>query len=156
MATSIYKKITVYHYMIAFLSFLGIFNMVYYKDYIFLPQLILAPLVAALFDIAVNYYKNKKLFFPQSAIISGLFIALILGQVAIWIPIFAAVIAMLAKRIVRHDERHIFNPASFGIISAALFFGSPAAWWSTATVLVLPLGLFIAYKIKRIENSITF
>jgi len=155
MAREWYQRITVYHYMIAFLTFFGILYIVQFQSYNLLPQLLLTPFIAALLEIAIVKFQGRHTFFPQSAIISGLFAAIILES--LWLAVGAAVLAILIKHILRVHGRHIFNPAASGIIVVSIIAGllgivntNPAIWWGASTFLIIPLGLFIAWKIRRL------
>jgi len=151
----LYKKITVYHYMITFLSVLGLVGIFTTQDLSLVPQLVLAPILAAALDYAVTYLQYKRKIIPQSAIISGLFVATILPA-NLLAAVAGVVIVVAGKHIIRFNERHIFNPAGFGILVSALLFGTGTAWWSSASLLIIPLGLFISYKIQRLYISLPF
>ena len=155
----LYKRITVYHYMIAVLSFLGLFYIVSLQRFDFLPQLILAPLTAVLVEALFLKLKKEKVRISESAIISGLFAAIILQNLSL--AVAAPILAITIKMLLKVKGRHIFNPAALGIIVVSLIAGlfgivntNPAIWWAASTVLIMPLGLFMAWKIKRLETSL--
>ena len=142
-------NITIKSYMILFLIILGLFAIFTLQRYDILFQLAFAPLVTAIIDVAINLVKIRKLVLPSSAIISGLFIGLILPPLSPVLTVaLAALIAIISKHIIKFHGRHIFNPAAFGIVISGLIFGIAAAWWGTS-LLVVPLGLFIVYKQRK-------
>ncbi len=144
------KKInfTIKSYMIVFLIIIALHSIIIIQNYNFLVQLIIAPLFAVMIDLAITYAREKKTFLPDSAVISGLFIALILPLASVLTLFLAALIAILSKHIIKIKNRHVFNPAAFGIIAASLF-GYTASWWAAISFLVVPLGLFIIYKQRK-------
>ncbi len=142
-------------------------------------------ILGALFLVVVCWISNKllaKVFKvstnPESPIITGLILSLIIGPVN-WIPAFLrfhsgqvagmienllsmtamAVFAMASKYILAFKKKHIFNPAAFGVVATALILGQGASWW----VGNLPMSPFIIFggllmlkKIRRIELVGTF
>jgi len=123
-----------------------------------LPQLFLAVLTTFILDSIILYIKFKRSVFSDSAIISGLFIGLILspGQV-LYIPVFAGVIAILSKHIIGFKGQHFLNPAMFGMFITSLIFGATLSWWGASSIIaVLVMGLLVNYQFKRFNQSLTF
>ena len=118
----------------------------------------IAVITTALLDLLVEYFKSKKFQFPQSALISGLFIGGLLTQNLQWyIYVLAGAIAILSKHLIKFRQRHIFNPANFGILTVSIIFGSAHAWWiSSPLLLVLIFGIFIIWKLRRFDLAISF
>jgi hypothetical protein len=80
-------------------------------------------------------------------------------------PIFLAIAAVLAigsKFIIRFRGKHIFNPATFGIIMSILLFQngwiSPGKWGSSIILLLIigSAGLMVLLRAGRIDTGITF
>lgn len=77
--------------------------------------------------------------------------ALVLGGVA--------VLAVASKYILAIRKKHIFNPAAFGAVMAAVILHSGASWWmGTAWMIpfVLVGGLLIARKVKRFSLVLSY
>jgi len=123
-----------------------------------LPQILISVFTAAGLDLLINYIKSRKVFFPTSAVISGLIISLVLTPDASWyIPIAAAVIAIGSKHIIRIKGRHIFNPANFGLLVSMFVFKTYLTWWgANIPWLVIILGAVIVYRFKRTHLAISF
>ena len=141
------------------LSLIGLYNLMVHNIGISLTvvQLVVAVLTASLLDLLINYVRFKKVLLPKTGIISGLFIGTVLDVNQVWyIPIVAAVLAILSKNIIRIKGRNIFNPASFGMVLTSLTFGVSLGWWA-ATFLpwILVMGILILYKIRGYQ-TITF
>lgn len=157
-------KFTMYQLMIRFLlgllctatavSWLGVLS--------FDP---IAIIVGAIVTVATCYSANAAIASMykirqnnESAIITGLILALIIGPSLsglFWVPLVVASIgAMAAKYLFKIHNRHIFNPAAFGAVFSAAIFGHGASWWvgvHLLTPLVLVGGLLIGYKIHRLK-----
>ncbi len=116
-----------------------------------LPQLLIALAVCVALDLAVNYFKKKKFILPDSSVITAFFIAAALSIGQRWyIPIIAAAMAVLSKHIIKIKNRHIFNPAVFGLLAVMLLFNSPIEWWASSPLwLVIIFGIFLMYKMKN-------
>ncbi|MBI2148126.1 RnfABCDGE type electron transport complex subunit D [Candidatus Woesearchaeota archaeon] len=123
-----------------------------------IPQLIITIATTIILDVSINYIKEKEFILPDSATISALFIATALSINQVWyIPITAGAIGILSKHIIKIKEKHIFNPAVFGLFVVILLFDVKIEWWaSQITWLVIILGLFISYKVKRFHITIPY
>ncbi len=94
----------------------------------------------------------------ESAVITGLILALIVGPVSVFqfdsvlLLVSISFLAMASKYLIAYKGRHIFNPAAFAVVAAAVFLGKGASWW-VASVYLIPIvifgGLLILLKIKR-------
>lgn len=104
------------------------------------------------------YFKFKTLEFPQSALISGLFIGGLLTQNLQWyIYVLAGAIAVLSKHLIKIQQKHIFNPANLGVLLVSIVFGASHTWWiSSPLILVLAFGIFIIWRLRRFDLAISF
>ena len=156
---SLISRFTVYHYMISFLVILSLVSVFFYGfGFNALIPVLIATITATLLDFAINYFKYKNFEFPQSALISGLFIGGLLTQNFAWyIYVVAGAIAILSKHIIKFQQKHIFNPANFGVLVASIIFGAPHTWWiSSPLILVLIFGIFIIWRMRRFDLTLTF
>lgn len=99
---------------------------------------------------------------PESPIISGLILALIMTPLASlerwWtIPVIAAA-AMASKYVLTFRQRHFLNPAALAAVLAALLLGEGASWWvgSLPFPLLVIGGLLILWKIRRFDVALVF
>ncbi len=125
------------------------------------PQILISVAGAVIIDLLLMYAKEKKTYFPESGIISGLIIALVLSvELRNWyVLVIAGAIAMLSKHFIVFEQRHIFNPANFGLLLAIALFGSRAAqtWWGASIHFSFFLiGLIILYRLSRFHQWIPF
>ena len=142
------------------LSFIGI--MPYSGLNILLNALYMVTICRVTNDIFAWILKVKTN--PESALITGLILSLIMGSIpfslsSFWIPAFAGMIAMISKYLIVWRGRHIFNPAAFGAVASALILGQGANWW-IGSLLMLPAillgGLLVLKKLRRWELIGTF
>lgn len=130
-----------------------------YNLYVFgisnLQSVIIIVVTTSLLDIAINYVKEKRLFLPKTAIITGLILGLVIDA-SLYLLILTAAIAILSKHVIKIRGRHIFNPANFGLF-VALFLPVSESWWGMYNPLpVILLGLLIVYKLKRYHQVLPF
>jgi Na+-transporting NADH:ubiquinone oxidoreductase subunit NqrB len=98
----------------------------------------------------------------RSAIITGLSLTLLLRADNLWVHPAAAAAAIFSKSIIRVQGKHLFNPATFGIIFAMLML--PGAWispgqWGQDVALagwMIALGAFVASRARRGDISWCF
>lgn len=123
-----------------------------------LVQVLIAALTTTILDLLINYFKFKTIEFPYSAFISGLFIGGLLTQDLAWyIYLVAGIIAILSKHLIKVHGKHIFNPANLGVLMIFLIFGTVSTWWISAPFyLVLLFGIFILWRLKRFDLTISF
>lgn len=131
----------------------------------FPASLVAAIAACALLDLAIKkLFLRKELKFPSSAVISGIIIGSIAPLNAPVIAILAAsAVAVASKYVLRINKRHIFNPATLGILVSLFLFGLGDVWWAAAGINVLgfavPLALILiiaSYKAGKLSASIPF
>jgi Na+-translocating ferredoxin:NAD+ oxidoreductase RnfD subunit len=104
------------------------------------PVLVL-PVVAVLVDLGFQRIRFDALRFPDPAIATGLFLALLLPPVVPLAPAIATTIAAISLRhVLRYRGRPWFNPAALGVLVAALFFGVSPAWWGAISEMLVVAG----------------
>ena len=153
------SKFTIYHYMIIFLAVLGLASAFFYGfgASAMIPVLI-AVLTTTILDFSINYFKYKRFEFPQSALISGLFIGGLLTQNLQWyVYVLAGAVAVLSKYVIKINQKQIFNPANLGILLVSVIFGASHTWWiSSPLILVLIFGIFMVWRLRRFDLAISF
>ncbi len=145
--------------MIFFLVVLNLAGALFYGFGVkaILPVLIAAAAASSL-ELLIEYLKSKTWMFPQSALISGLFIGGLLTQGLQWhVYALAGIIAVLSKHLIKIQQKHIFNPANFGVLFVSALFGAAHTWWiSSPLILVLAFGIFIIWRMKRLDLALSF
>ena len=105
----------------------------------------------------VTFKKNIS-----SAVISSLSLSLLLKTNDSSVAIFAAVISIVSKYIIRINGKHVFNPSAVGIVTAIFVTGkawiSPGQWGSGVVILffVLCLGCIVTTRVQKLDTSLAF
>ena len=158
--------------MISFLIILHLVSVFFYDFGIkaLIPVLI-AAITTTTLDFAVSYFRYKTRGmrvsdanslttheFPQSALISGLFIGGLLTQGLQWyIYVLAGITAIISKHLIRIKQKNVFNPANFGVLLVSVVFGVSHTWWiSSPLILVLIFGIFMVWRLKRLDLALSF
>ena len=164
---SLLNKFTIYQYMISFLIILTL-SAVLVPKYGFAIKALFPVLIAVIttttLDFLIEYFKSRKnrvehsFFPPQSALISGLFVGGLLTQNLPWyVYVLAGIIAILSKHAIKIQQKHIFNPANIGVLLVSIIFGASHTWWvSSHLLLVLIFGIFIIWRLKRFDLTVSF
>ena len=170
---SLWKKLNVYDLISIVLLIQFLANILYLNPLNNIIHLLTAVLSAIILDVVIDLARFKSRQLPKSGLISGLIIGLLIepGSLSFGIPTVTiiAVIAILSKQFIRFRARHIFNPANFGLLAALAILpgaGGAISWWGSAGTLypaglysiylILPLGLLVDLKLKRLSISIPF
>ena len=105
-----------------------------------MTTLVALPLIAAIVDLAFQAVRFAHVRFPDAALATGLFLALILPPIA---PVLLAGTLAFAAIAVRHSLRAAgrpwFNPAATAIVMGTVLFGLAPAWWVGIGAYGLPL-----------------
>ena len=102
--------------------------------------LIALPLIAAIMDLAFQAVRFSHVRFPDAALATGLFLALILPPTApILLAGTLAFAAVAVRHVLRAAGRPWFNPAATAIVLGTVLFGLAPAWWVGIGPYGLPL-----------------
>ncbi|MDD5455252.1 MAG: RnfABCDGE type electron transport complex subunit D [Candidatus Ratteibacteria bacterium] len=136
-------------YLVCFAVFLAIKD----QEPFFLSAGLIAVVSASVIETLLLYFKNKSLKITESSVISGLIVAYVISSYGdLWKIVFAAALAILSKHLIRFRQKHIFNPAAFGIFFAIILLGASTQWKGTYLWYILaPLGIYFTYKINKLE-----
>ena len=137
------------------------FNNTLQTDWAFV---ILLSLYALLLEGTINYYTLNRLYIPYSAIITAFGVILMVGWLKWYIPFIIIALALLQKRFLIIEKRHIFNPSNFALIMAILLFYPKASpivgelgyqgYFTIYAVLIL--SIFILIRVNRLTVAIAF
>lgn len=130
------------------------------------PVSLAAAIVAcALLDLAVaRLFLKKKFAVPSSALITGTIIGSIAPIDAPLAAVFAAsAVAIASKYLIRIRGRHIFNPATFGLLASLFLFGLGDVWWAASgfsfagfAIPITFLLIIASYRAGKLKVSIPF
>lgn len=97
-----------------------------------------------------------------SILITSFGLTLLLKTSSWYVAVFAAVVAILSKYIIRVKGKHIFNPGALGITAAISITGnawfSPGQWGSGVVIVfaVLCLGFIVVTRVQKTDISLAF
>lgn len=142
-------------------------------------QILVSLGTCAVLEVGLTFAQRRTIIWPASALLTGNGVALLMRVPGTrhgdwWslhgaaIFVFAAVLSLLSKYIVRAGGRPVFNPSNFGLVVTFLVFGSTRTdpqdlWWgpwSPGLVLALAIivigGLVIVRRLKMLPMVAAF
>jgi len=144
-----------------------------------IPQIAVSVLLAAAIEIVVTYRREKVLVWPASAMQTGISVAFIFRVSGtehgdLWsfrgVQYFAFVIvlSLLPKYLLRHNNRHIFNPSNIGLAWGLLLIGpsyvfSEHLWWAplgapvlVAMAVIVAGAFWVLRQVRMISLAASF
>jgi Na+-transporting NADH:ubiquinone oxidoreductase subunit NqrB len=135
----------------------------FYAGWVFDPIKFLTIFCAGLAtQLAFLLLNNLPLNGLKSAIITCCGLSLLLHANSWWAYALAITLAISSKFIFQWNNKHIFNPANFGIIVSVMFTNqtwiSSGQWGSDIVYILLfaALGLVVVRKVGRVDTSIVY
>lgn len=127
------------------------------------PKVILAYLATVLITQWLwDHLHLKRPWNWKSAGITGLSLSILLRTDAMWLAVFAAIIAISSKFLLLRDRQHIVNPAAFALVTTGLLFNS--AWTSTGQwghsieflLIFSLLGFVVTQQARALSTALLF
>lgn len=139
--------------LILFLVCFALFLAIKERDGGFLICALAAVISASALESAILFFKTRSFRVTESSIITGLIVGFVLsGDQPLWVFASASALAVLSKYLIRFRNRHIFNPAAFGILLSLVIFGAYTQWRGTYIwYILLPFGLYFARGCAKME-----
>jgi len=110
-------------HVIFYLSILVIVATYAYGMEYVLPQVAIATFTGSFLDMTLRFVKDGRWLFSKGAAISGLIIGLIMTRGQVWyIPLVAAVLAIVSKHIIRWKGTNVLNPAALSLAVTSFLF----------------------------------
>jgi Na+-translocating ferredoxin:NAD+ oxidoreductase RnfD subunit len=128
------------------------------------PHVAAALLGAALAELLIVRVERGSLFWPSSALLSGLIVAFVLGpETPRLTTVAVGTLATASKYVLRTRRGQIFNPAGLALLAAIPLFGIGQSWWGAlpdlpwpGLLLLLAGGVFVVDRIDRFPLVLTF
>lgn len=107
--------------------------------------------------VSLNRIFRKGKVSLQSAVISGFIVSGILDYRLDWhVLVFFAAVAIVSKFVIRIHNRHVFNPANFGLFIAS-FFKQPLTWnIESNTYVIIAAGIYLALSLHKWPHVLGF
>jgi Na+-translocating ferredoxin:NAD+ oxidoreductase RnfD subunit len=128
------------------------------------PLVLSCVIAAMIVDAPIVRWREGEWLFPDGALLTGMFIAMILSSHERWtVGAITAVVAVVSKYVLRTDRANIFNPAAFALVATFYIFNTGQSWWGALPELPLPfilvliaVGGFIAQRVNKVPAVLAF
>ena len=128
------------------------------------PDLTIAVIAAALIDLPILRWMKGAWEFPGGAVLTGLFIAMILTPQEPWyMAAGTSAIAIASKYVFRTRSANVFNPAALALVGTFYIFHTGQDWWGAlpelapvALVALFATGAFITDRVNKIPLVLVF
>jgi Na+-translocating ferredoxin:NAD+ oxidoreductase RnfD subunit len=119
---------------------------------------------AMLADLPILRFREGEWVFPDGALLTGLFVALILTpHEPWWVGALTAAVAIVSKYLLRVGRANVFNPAAFALPLSYFLFHTGQSWWGALPELPLPVivvllaaGAFITQRVNKVPVVLSF
>ena len=114
-------------------------------------------IIAMISDVLIKRLFFRKKIVPTSAAISGFIVAGIINYQQPWfVLVIFSLLAIISKNVIKHKNRHVFNPANFALFVATAF-GVPLTWSIEFNVyIIIVFGVYMAYSIRKLTHVLGF
>jgi Na+-translocating ferredoxin:NAD+ oxidoreductase RnfD subunit len=128
------------------------------------PVLAGAVIPAMLIDAPILRLRGGKWVFPDGALLSGLFVALILSPHEPWhVAAVTSAIAVASKYLLRMHRANVFNPAALALVATFYMFDTGQSWWGAlpeitpvALVVLVGTGVYITRRVNKAPAVLAF
>lgn len=128
------------------------------------PSVIASVLAAAIIDAPILRRRGRWWAFPDGAVLTGLFVAMVLSAFEPWyVGATTSAAAVLSKYVFRGRTANVFNPAALGLVVTFYAIGTGQDWWGSLAdagiaglVALFATGLFIVDRVNKMPLALTF
>ena len=128
------------------------------------PLIAGAVLTAMAIDVVILRWREGRWIFPDGALLTGLFVAMILSPHEPWrVAAVTSAIAIVSKYVFRVRNANVFNPAAFALVVTFYVYHTGQSWWgalpdlsSNWLLLLFAVGIFITDRVKKMPAVLAF
>lgn len=126
--------------------------------------LLAASIAAMAIDAPILRLRGHRWEFPSGALLSGLFVAMVLSPFeAWWVAAATAAIAVVSKYIARTRSANVFNPAALALVVSFYAFNTGQSWWGAlpemsmwGLAVLFATGVFIADRVNKMPLVLVY
>ncbi len=127
--------------------------------------LVSASVVAAMaVDAPVIRAREGAWTFPDGALLTGLFVAMILSPHEPWyVGAVTSAVAVASKYAARVRNANVFNPAAFALVATFYVYDTGQSWWGAlaelppiALVALFAAGIFVTRRVNKMAGVLSF
>jgi Na+-translocating ferredoxin:NAD+ oxidoreductase RnfD subunit len=128
------------------------------------PSIAGAVVAAALIDVFVLRWRKRHWEFPDGAVLTGLFVAMVLSPQEPWyVSAITSATAIVSKYLFRTRSANVFNPAAFALVATFYIFDTGQSWWGAlpelapvALIALFATGIFITDRVNKMPLVLIF
>ena len=128
------------------------------------PGVVAAVAAAVLIDAPILRLRHPRWVFPDGAILTALFVAMVLSPQEPWyVAAITSAIAIVSKYVIRIGKANVFNPAALGLVATFYMFDTGQSWWGAlpelaplAVLLLFAAGIFITRRVNKLPGVLAF
>jgi Na+-translocating ferredoxin:NAD+ oxidoreductase RnfD subunit len=128
------------------------------------PVVLSAVAAAMIVDAPIIRAREGAWFFPDGALLTGLFVAMILSPHEPWqVAGTVAAVAVGTKYLFRVRGANVFNPAALALVATFYVFNTGQSWWGAlpelpapAILLLIGAGVFITRRVNKVPAVLAF
>lgn len=128
------------------------------------PLIGAAVIAAMVVDAPILRIREGGWTFPDGALLTGLFVALILSpHEPWWVDAITAAAAVGSKYLFRVKRANVFNPAAVALFLSYFVFHTGQSWWgalpelpTVAIILLIATGAFITQRVNKVPVVVSF
>lgn len=155
-------KLAFWAQLIALLTYLyvGVFVFDFPRK---IEQIFILILFGIILEESLSWIVDKRFKFPISAVITSIAIFILVQSYTIYAYLFASLIALGSKYLIRIDGKHVFNPANIGVIVVILLFRGdvallPGQWGvdDAYIIVAIAFGVLASSLANRITVGVSY
>lgn len=127
-------------------------------------EVAVAVVTAMALDLVILRVRKRKWVFPDGALLTGLFVAMILSPREPWYVIaLTSGVGVASKYMFRARTANVFNPAAVALVATFYPFGTAQSWWGAlgdlpplALLVLVGTGVFVAHRTNKFPVALAF
>ncbi|MGH7615995.1 MAG: RnfABCDGE type electron transport complex subunit D [Gemmatimonadaceae bacterium] len=128
------------------------------------PLVVGATVASMAIDAPILRIRNREWTFPDGALLTGLFVAMILSpHESWWVGALTGAVAIVSKYALRVRNANLFNPAALALVVTFYAFGTGQSWWGAlpelppaALVLLFATGIYVSRRLNKMAAVLSF